>query len=127
VALENVNADVVRARRIELVNEENEIRALLETRPGGAAWLDFLPDGETPRTSVGVNQFGTAVIALRDTTGSIRVRAVVNPSEDMVGIVLQDPAGRELAFLQVREDQYAEVGVIEAGGDRRVESLKNEF
>ena len=144
---QNVNANIVQARQFQLVDEENELRAQLATGPDGAASLEFMPNGETPRVSVGVNRSGTAVIALRDETGQIRARVAVEASgtpttfnirdandqiraqillqnEDAVGVTLQNAAGRPLAFMQVLPGDYAEMGVSNRS-ETKIDSLTN--
>ncbi len=147
MAPEDVNAEVVRARRFELVDDNDEVRALLATGPDGAASLEFVSDGETLRASIGVNMSGTAVIALRDETGRVRVRVAVESSgspatfnirdeadrvraqmllhDDAVGITLSNADGEPAAFIQVLADGYAEVGVRDEGSST-INSLTND-
>lgn len=146
MAQEDVNAEVVRAKRFELVDEDDEVRALIATGPDGGASLEFVTDDETSRASIGVNRSGTAVIALRDETGRVRVRVAVEASgspatfnlrdesdrvraqmllhDDAVGVTLSNTTGEPSAFIQILADGYAEVGVRnEASG--MVNSLTN--
>jgi hypothetical protein len=56
----------------KVLDEEDELRAILHADQEGAVGLEFLAGGEVPRLSVGVNQTDTAFMSLRDDNGQVR-------------------------------------------------------
>ena len=56
----------------KVLDEEDELRAILHAGQEGAVGLEFLAGGEVPRLSVGVNQTDTAFMSLRDDNGQVR-------------------------------------------------------
>ncbi len=101
---ENVNANVVRARRFELVDEEDRVRAQLIPGANDAVELSFVEGGDTVRLSLGLNLEGTAVVDLRDESGSTRARLAVESSGTPTIFSIRDATNRIRAQIAMHED-----------------------
>jgi hypothetical protein len=93
-------AEVLRVRRIQLLDAAGKVRMVLGTLPNGAVGL-FAPNSETPQLVLGITPAGEPVLELTDSKTSHRATLSVQP--DKAGLVLISQ-GKTSADLHVTRD-----------------------
>ncbi len=143
----NVNANIVQARQFQLLDDRNNVLALLGPGPNGSAGLEFFK-GNTPRLSIGTDETGRVSLSLRDNAGTISARLAVDSSgsptvftirdapesvraqivlgpDGGVAITLTDQAGKKRISLETHADGYSYVALYDEVGNI-INGLSNE-
>ena len=104
--------DVVRARRFELVDDQQRPRAALYM-DAGQPILGLADEDGNARAQVAINREGSAILRFRDAGGNDRVE--IAAMEDGTGLVLSDPSGRVRLSLLIEEAGVVFVSVEDHG------------
>ena len=110
------SADVVRARRFELVDAAGEVRAVLAV-DGDGTGLVLLDAAGRPGVGLTVLPEGRPGLTLLDAAGVGRAGLVVNADGSSV-LSLHDAVGTARAALQVNAGGNPVLGLGDAAGDR---------
>jgi hypothetical protein len=75
--------EVVRAKRFEIVSDDNEVRGILGSLPDGAVGLHLFDESGQVKLSLSVlyEKDGAPVVYLRDSAGVIRLQLQVGPQD----------------------------------------------
>jgi catechol 2,3-dioxygenase-like lactoylglutathione lyase family enzyme len=116
---EEIN-DVVRAKRFELMDDEGQVRAFLDTGPADEALLTFYEsDGEAFRVSLGINQEGTAQLNLFDNQKTSRVQVATQAAGKLTLVTLSDEFGMGRVQLSLFSDGRTGLAVSDQWGVTR--------
>ena len=109
---------VIRARRIELVNEEGKVRALLAVCDAHKAGLVLMDEAGRPRLALQTMRDSSPGIYLYDT--SSRVRASIGLSaEDAPGLAFLDAENHPRVILSATRDGAPHFGLFDEEGVER--------
>ncbi len=116
-------AEVLRAKRLEIVDDEGEIRISLETHPKGAGGLTVFDASGRRRAALeaGEAQEQGSGLSLFDTNG--RARAVVyahNDPKKGTAVYLNDENETLRAILSLSEGGHAGLSVLAGEKDRKI-------
>lgn len=102
---EDVDANAVRARYFELVDDEGRARARMDTRgDADSVGLEFYERDGTVRLALGINLEGTTVIDLKDEAGLTPARLGVESAGTPAVFSLRNAAGRLVAQIALHDE-----------------------
>jgi hypothetical protein len=112
--------DTIRTKRIELVDDGGEIRALLDADPSGsgAVGINLFDSGGNPRVSLAIAEDDTPTFSLHDESGTLRVWISSGP--DGQGIRMCDDKGAPRLQLQLDQSGGADLLMLDQSGANRV-------
>ncbi len=111
--------DTIRAKRFELVDDRNRVRAMLVWDGEDAAALEFFEDGQIPRVSIGINPEGTGTFTLRDSNGTIRARIGSEQSGGRTVFTIRDSTNRIRAQIAMDENSGVGISLTDQFGQKR--------
>ena len=112
--------DLVRARRFELVDDQERPRAALHMEDGQPI-LTLADEDGSARVQVAINREGNATLRVRDAAGQERLQ--IAAMEDGTGVVLTDSTGTIHASLIISENGEVLVSAQEHGQNRAIGSV----
>ena len=115
----DINANIVQARQFQLVDDQNNVLALLGSGPNGSAGLEIYK-GDTPRLSLGTDETGRVSLSLRDNAGTISVRLAVDSSGSPTVFTFRDAPERVRAQILLQDDGAVGVTLTDGMGAERV-------
>ena len=108
-------ADVLKCKRLEVVDEQGKIRAAVTVDEAGPSLSLWDAQGKV-RAGLGVSEAGTG-LTLSDAQGKVRAGLAV--FEAGSGLMLSDAQGKPRAGLAVPEDGPAALALFDAQGQGR--------
>ena len=114
-AKEPAVAEVVRARRFEMVDAAGKARAVLSVLPDGRTGLLLVDAGGKGRVILRLHSDGTPVLALYDAAGKERASLSLLP-DGSPALGFHDAAGKTRAALSVRPDGTSTLVLADAAG-----------
>ena len=115
----NINAYIVQARQFQLVDEQNNVLALLGPGPSGSAGLEVYKGG-TPRMTLGTDETGRVALSLRDNAGTISARVAVDSSGVPTVFTIRDAPDRIRAQILLQDDGAVGITLTDGAGEERV-------
>lgn len=97
-----MSEDVVRTKRLELVDDEGEVRAVMGAESGDNVGLSLFGSNGADRLSLGIHPDGSATLALQDEEGRERIKFSASSSGPVINI--KDEEGNPRAQLQVQSN-----------------------
>ena len=82
--------EVVRTKRLEVVDDEGHVRIVAEVGERGDALLEIADPSQVPRASLSVEQDGMAALSLNDEAGRRLITLAIRP--DSLGLLVREPA-----------------------------------
>lgn len=112
--------DVVRAKRFEVVDDEDNVQGVLGELDGGVIGLQLYDETGTTRLSIAVlNQKGGApIVYFRDQNGTNRLQLQVDPNE-VSTLVINDASGKLRAVIGTDQDGNSQLGYEAKDGSQR--------
>lgn len=121
--LEDVDANVVRARLFELVDDEGRVRARMAPRnDADSVGLDFYERDGTIRLAIGINLEGTSVIDLKDEAGSTRARLGVESAGVPTVLSLRNAANRLVAQIALHDEESTGLSLGDEWGNTLIQA-----
>lgn len=117
-AKEPAVAQVVKARRFEVVDAAGKLRVTLGMNPNGAPSVMVFDGAGRPRAGLMVGPGEGSILGLYDVAGKPRVALGMNP-DGSLGLGMRDAAGETRAALAVRPDVGPVLGLYDAAGKAR--------
>ncbi len=94
--------DVIRARRIELLDDEGNVSVVLEGEAGGRAGLFIsTPEAGAPTTTIGINRASGNPFIYMHSGGEASIFATIDAGEARVRLTNED--GTRLTLAPVRD------------------------
>jgi hypothetical protein len=113
--------DVVRARRIELADDQDRTRATLSME-GGQPSFGLHGGDERRRVMVSINPYGNPILLFRDAEGNDRI--TLTAYEDGSGFVLSDPTHAYALTLAINQEGMIAVNVKGHGENRVIGAVE---
>jgi hypothetical protein len=121
--LEDVDANVVRARLFELVDDEGRVRARMAPRnDADSVGLEFYERDGTIRLAIGINLEGTSVIDLKDEAGSTRARLGVESAGVPTVLSLRNAANRLVAQIALHDEESTGLSLGDEWGNTLIQA-----
>jgi hypothetical protein len=112
-----VTEDLIRARRFELVDDQERPRAALHMEDGQPI-LTLADEDGSARVQVAINREGNATLRVRDAAGQERIQ--IAAMEDGTGFVLTDSTGAIHVSLLITENGEVLVSAQEHEQNRAI-------
>lgn len=109
----------IRAKRFELVDDRERVRAMLYWGGDDAAALEFYGEEQTSRVSIGIESNGSAAICLRDGDGTIRARIASERSGERTVLTIRDSTNRVRAQIAMDENSAIGIKLTDQWGHKR--------
>lgn len=120
--LEDVDANAVRARLFELVDDEGRVRARMAPRDDAdSVGLEFYETDGTVRLALGINLEGTTVIDLKDEAGLTRARLGVESAGTPTVFSLRNAADRLVAQIALHDEESTALTLSDERGNRLIQ------
>lgn len=121
--LEDVDANVVRARLFELVDDEGRVRARMAPRDDAdSVGLEFYKRDGTIRLAMGINLEGTSVIDLKDDAGLTRARLGVESAGIPTVFSIRNAADRLVAQIALHDEESTGLTLADEWGNRLIQA-----
>jgi hypothetical protein len=116
-----VTAEVVRAKRFELVDDEGKVRIILDVGSGDEkAVMGIQDNAGNNRAAFGIFEGGSVILALKDAGGTTRASlAIGEKSADQPRLIFADSFGRARAEIAVNDNGDVELALADKWGQKR--------
>jgi len=121
MAQDEVNADVVRAKQFDLLDDEDNLRMRMNGGADEGVGMEFYDRDGTVRLAIGVNREGTAVVDAKDDTGQTRARIGVEASGWPALFSLRNGANNIVAQIAMHDDESPSVTLTDGMGTTLVQ------
>jgi hypothetical protein len=119
--METMAEDVIRARRFEVVDDEGQVRLLLDAEGGEAAGVAIFDREGRNRAGFGILLDGSAAVVLKDEGDQHRAAlSVGGPVGNVPRLVLFDGDGNIRARIYVHDEGEVSLDFYDVWGQQRV-------
>jgi len=119
----DVDANVVRARLFELVDDEGQVRARMAPRDDAdSVGLEFYERDGTIRLAIGINLEGTSVIDLKDEAGLTRARMGVESAGVPAVFSIRNAANRLVAQIALHDEESTGLSLGDEWGNTLIQA-----